>query len=78
MIRVKKRYKILAALFALSFWGAAFPHYFFTSDCVKLFDKEGNEITGEARKNKNLYAEIGAATSEQIEIKLGILEWAKR
>lgn len=75
---MKKRYTILGALLALSFWGAAFPHYFFTRDCVKLFDREENEITGEERKNKNFYAEIGAADPKQVEIKFGILEWAKR
>ena len=65
-------------LLALGFWGIAFPQYLFTGDCVRILDEDGNDITEEAGKDKNLYYEISSAGPEQIEIRISILEWAKR
>lgn len=65
-------------LFALGFWGAMFPQYLFAGDCVKLFREDGQEATEEEREEENLYYGIGTAKPEQIEIKIGILEWAER
>lgn len=70
--------KLLGVLLALGFWGAAFPQYLFTGDCVKIFDEDGREVTEEEREDDNLYREISTAAPEQIEVKIGILEWAKR
>lgn len=65
-------------LLALGFWGIAFPQYLFAGDCVKIFDIDGREVTEEERDDKNLYREISTAKPEQIEVKVSILEWAKR
>lgn len=67
-----------ALLLALGFWGIAFPKYMFTGDCVRITDEEGRDVTRETEEEKNLYAEIGSADPEQIEIKISILEWADR
>lgn len=73
-----EKYRILGVLLALSFWGVAFPQYFFTGDCVRVFHTDGSEMTQEERADRNLYYEISTAKPEQIEVKIGILEWAKR
>lgn len=65
-------------LLAVSFWGAAFPQYLFTGECVRIFDENGREVTGEERADRNLYREIGTAEPEQIEIRISILERAER
>lgn len=65
-------------LFALGFFGVVFPQYLFTGDCVKLFHEDGREVTEEEREEENLYYGMGTAKPEQIEIKIGILEWAER
>lgn len=65
-------------LLALGFWGIAFPQYLFTGDCVKVFCADGQEAEEEERDGENLYRGIGTAKPEQIEVKIGILEWAKR
>ena len=72
------RASFAGVLLALGFWGVAFPQYLFTGDCVKVFYADGREAEERERENKNLYREIGTAKPEQIEIKIGILEWAKR
>ena len=69
------RTSLAGMLLALGFWGVAFPQYLFTGDCVKIYDEAGNEGMGEAG---NLYREIGTAKPGQIEVKIGILEWADR
>lgn len=76
--RVLIRIWIAGMLLAMGFWGAAFPQYLFAGDCVKVFRGDGQEATKEEREDENLYLGIGAAKPEQIEIKIGILEWAKR
>ena len=82
--RAGGRFRVQAALaaggvvLALGFWGIAFPQYVFTGDCVKILDKEGRDITDEAMEDKNLYREISNAQPEQTEIKISVLEWAKR
>lgn len=68
--------KLLGVLLALGLWGIAFPQYLFTGDCVRIFDEEGNEIS--QQESENLYRDIGTAKPEQIEVKISILEWAKR
>lgn len=70
--------KLLGVLLALGFWGVAFPQYLFTGDCVRIFDEDGKEVTEEEREDDNLYREISTAAPEQIEVKIGLLEWAKR
>ncbi len=65
-------------LLTLGFWGIAFPQYLFTGDCVRILDEDGQDITKEAEEEKNLYCEISNAKPEQIEVKISILEWAKR
>lgn len=65
-------------LFALGFWGIAFPQYLFNGDCVKVFCADGREAEEEEREDENLYRGIGTAKPEQIEVKISILEWAKR
>lgn len=65
-------------LFALGFWGIAFPQYLFTDDCVKVFCADGREAEEEEREDENLYRGICTAKPEQIEVKISILEWAKR
>lgn len=72
------RWSLVGMLLALGFWGAAFPQYLFTGDCVKIFRADGQEATEEEREEKNLYCEIGTAKPEQIEVKISILEWAQR
>lgn len=64
-------------LLALGFWGIAFPQYLFTEDCVKIVDEDGRDVTGEVRAKENLFCKIGSATQEQIEVRIGILDWAK-
>lgn len=73
-----KKYGLLSLLLALGFWGAAFPQYLFVGDCVRVLDQDGNEVTEKEREDENLYREISEAQPEQIEIKISILEWAKR
>lgn len=63
---------------ALGFWGVAFPQYLFTGDCIKIVDEEGNNVTDKEREEENLYRRISTAKPEQIEVKVSILEWAKR
>lgn len=70
--------KLLGVLFALGFWGVAFPQYLFTGDCVRVFDETGKEMTKEELADENLYRAISTAKPEQIEVKIGILEWAER
>lgn len=70
------RASFAGVLLALGFWGVAFPQYLFAGDCVKVFCADGREE--EEREDKNLYREIGTAKPEQIEVKISILEWAKR
>ena len=65
-------------LLAFGFWGVAFPQYLFRGDCVKVFYADGREAEKEERTERNLYREIGTAKPEEIEVKIGILEWAKR
>ena len=65
-------------LLAASFWGIAFPQYLFTGDCVRIFDENGREATGEKRADRNLYREIGTAEPEQIEIRISFLDRAER
>lgn len=72
------RWSFVGMLLALGFWGAAFPQYLFTGDCVKIFCADGREATEEEREEQNLYREIGTAKPEQIEVKISILEWAER
>ncbi len=67
-----------SALLALSFWGIAFPQYLFTGECVRVVDECGRDITEEESEDKNLYREISDAEPEQIEVRISILEWAKR
>lgn len=62
---------------AAGFWGIAFPRYMFTEDCVRIYDEDGKDVTKEAEEDRNLYREIGSAEPEQIEVKIGILEWMK-
>lgn len=69
---------LAGALLALGFWGIAFPQYLFTDDCVEIAHADGRDAAGAERGDENLYCEIGTAAPEQIEIKIGILEWAKR
>ncbi|MCI8381850.1 MAG: hypothetical protein HFI07_08670 [Lachnospiraceae bacterium] len=69
--------KLLGVLLALAFWGIAFPQYVFTGDCVRIFDRDGKEVT-EEREDENLYREISTAKPEQIEIKISFLERAER
>ena len=64
-------------LLAAGFWGIAFPQYLFTKDCVKIVDKDGVDVTKQAREEKNLYCEISNAAPHQLEVRIGILEWAK-
>lgn len=75
---MRKKLGLLGVLLVLGFWGAAFPRYLFTGDCVKVVDQDGNEVTEEEREDVNLYREISTAGPEQIEVKISILEWAKR
>ena len=75
---IEKCKLILSMLMAVGFWGIAFPQYFFTGDCVRIFHENGTEMTAEEREDENLYYEISTAKPEQIEVKIGILEWAKR
>lgn len=81
---IKERFAVRAAavvvstLLALGFWGIAFPQYLFTGDCVRILNEEGEDVTRETGEGKNLYCEIGNAEPEQIEIRISILEWAKR
>lgn len=72
------RASLAGMLLALGFWGAAFPQYLFTGDCVKVFYADGREAKEEEREDKNLYREIGTVKPEQIEVKISVLEWAKR
>lgn len=72
------RASFAGVLLALGFWGVAFPQYVFAGDCVKVFYADGREAEEEERGDKNLYREIGTAKPEQIEVKISILEWAKR
>ena len=65
-------------LLSLGFWGIVFPQYLLTGDCVRIVDEEGQDVTEEAEDDKNLYSEISEAGPEQIEIRISILEWAKR
>lgn len=69
---------LAGALFALGFWGIVFPQYLFADDCVEAAYADGREAAFEERGDENLYRVIGTAAPEQIEIRLGILEWAKR
>lgn len=69
---------LAGAALSLGFWGVAFPQYLFTGDCVKVFCADGQEAEEEEIEDKNLYREIGTAKPEQLEIKISILEWAKR
>lgn len=64
-------------LLSLGFWGIAFPQYLFTGDCVRILDEEGQDITEEAKEDRNLYFAIEGAEPGQIEIKISILEWQK-
>lgn len=64
-------------LLSFGFWGIAFPQYLFTGDCVRIMDEEEQDITDES-DDINLYREIGGAEPEQIEVRISILEWAKR
>lgn len=65
-------------LLSLGFWGIAFPQYLLTGDCVRIVDEQGQDVTEEAEDDKNLYCEISEAGPEQIEVRISILEWAKR
>lgn len=67
-----------SVLLALGFWGIAFPQYLFTGDCVRILDEEGQDVTEEESREKNLYCEISDAEPGQIEVRISILEWAKR
>lgn len=69
---------LVGLVLMLSFWGIAFPQYLFNSDCVKIFRADGREMTDHEREHENLYREISTAKPEQIEVRIGILEWAKR
>ncbi len=73
-----EKYRWLALLLAVGFWGLAFPKYMFTGDCVRIFDETDRDVTEEAAEDINLYREIGSAKPEQIEIKISVLEWAER
>lgn len=64
-------------LLAAGFWGIAFPQYLFTKDCVKIVDEDGADVTEQAGEEKNLYREISNAAPHQLEVRIGILEWAK-
>lgn len=75
---MRKKLGLLGVLLVLGFWGAAFPQYLFTGDCVKVLDQDGNEVPEEEREDRNIYREISTAKPEQIEVKISILEWAKR
>lgn len=72
------RVTVAGILFALGFWGVLFPQYLFTGDCVKICGGDGQEGAEEESADENLYRGIGTAKPEQIEVKIGILEWAKR
>ena len=65
-------------LLSLGFWGIVFPQYLFTGDCVRVVNEEGQDVTEETEDDKNLYSEISEAGPEQIEVRISILEWAKR
>lgn len=65
-------------LLSLGFWGIVFPQYLLTGDCVRIVDEQGQDITEETEDDKNLYCEISEAGPEQIEVRISILEWAKR
>lgn len=72
------RMALAGMLLALGFWGVAFPQYLFAGDCIKIVDEEGNDVTDKEREEENLYRRISTAKPEQIEVKVSILEWAKR
>lgn len=76
--RILVRLWLAGMLLALGFWGIAFPQYLFNGDCVKVFCADGREAEEEEREEENLYRGIGTAEPEQIEVKISILEWAKR
>lgn len=65
-------------LLSLGFWGIIFPQYLLTGDCVRIVDEQGQDVIEEAEDDKNLYCEISEAGPEQIEVRISILEWAKR
>lgn len=65
-------------LLTAGFWGIMFPQYLFTGDCVKIFDADGRDVEAYEEGEENLYLEISTAKPEQIEVKISILEWAKR
>lgn len=64
-------------LLAAGFWGIAFPQYLFTKDCVKIVNEDEEDITGQEGEEKNLYREICNAKPHQLEVRIGIWEWAK-
>lgn len=69
---------LVGMAFGLLSFGAAFPRYLFTGDCVRVFDESGEDVTEKEREKRNLYRDIAEAGPERIEVKIGILEWAER